>query len=75
MSNPIYDALVGAQADDPMDIIQQFQRFRQEMQGINPTEEINKLLHSGRINQQQLDHAQRMAGQMRHIFGAPFNLK
>ena len=34
----------------------------------NPTEEINKLLQSGAINQQQLNQAQQMAQQMQSIF-------
>lgn len=50
------------------DIIRQFQNFRQQMQGKNPTEEINKLLLSGQISQQQLDQAQQMAQQMQSIF-------
>lgn len=50
------------------DIIQQFQNFRQQMQGKNPTEEINKLLQSGSISQQQLNQAQQMAQQMQSIF-------
>lgn len=50
------------------DIIQQFQNFRQQMQGKNPTEEINKLLQSGSISQQQLNQAQQMAQQMQSLF-------
>lgn len=38
------------------------------MQGKNPQEEINQLLQSGKISQQQLNQAQQMAGQMRGLF-------
>ena len=50
------------------DIVQQFQNFRQQMQGKNPTEEINKLLQSGQISQQQLNQVQQMAQQMQSMF-------
>lgn len=50
------------------DMVQQFQNFRQQMQGKNPIEEINKLLQSGQISQQQLNHAQQMAQQMQSMF-------
>ena len=45
-----------------------FQRFMQQMQGKNPNEEINKLLQSGRISQQQLNQAQQMAQQFMGMF-------
>ena len=46
-----------------------FQRFMQQMQGRNPNEEIAKLLRSGRISQQQLNQAQKMAQQMQGMLG------
>lgn len=49
-------------------ILTQFQQFKQQMQGKNPYEEINKLLQSGAINQQQLNQAQQMAQQLKTIF-------
>jgi hypothetical protein len=49
-------------------MMEQFQRFRKEMEGKNPNEEINKLLQSGRISQQQLNQAQQMAQQMQGVF-------
>lgn len=51
----------------PMDIVQQFQQFRQQMQGKDPVSEINKLLQSGQISQQQLNQAQQMAQQMQNV--------
>lgn len=67
MPNPIFNAL-GGNMMPGNNIISQFQQFRQQMQGINPTEEINKLLQSGAVNQQQLNQAQQMAYQMQHLF-------
>lgn len=66
MSNPIFNALGGNVQGN--NILAQFQQFRQKMQGKNPQEEINKLLQSGAINQQQLNQAQQMAQQMQSIF-------
>lgn len=49
-------------------MLEQFQQFRKEMEGRNPNEEINRLLQSGKINQQQINQAQQMAQQMQGMF-------
>lgn len=67
MSNPIFNAL-GGNMSFGNNMLAQFQQFRQQMQGKNPHEEINKLLQSGTINQQQLNQAQQMAQQMQSLF-------
>ena len=67
MSNPIFNALGGGMMPQN-NMIAQFQQFRQQMQGRNPYEEINKLLQSGAINQQQLNQAQQMAQQLQSMF-------
>lgn len=69
MSNLLYN-MFGRNAmpgNVPMDIVQQFQQFRQQMQGKDPVSEINKLLQSGQISQQQLNQAQQMAQQMQNV--------
>ena len=68
MSSPIYNALGGPQMGGSGNILQEFQQFRQQMHGVNPQQEINKLLQSGRISQQQLNQAQQMAMQMQNLF-------
>lgn len=71
MSNPIYKAINSAFPNNgtPMfDLMTQFTQFRNQMQGKNPEEEIQKLLQSGKISQQQLNQAQQMAMQMRGMF-------
>ena len=60
MSNPLFKALGGNQPN----MMGDFQTFMQKMQGINPHQEINRLLQSGRITQQQLNEAQMKAQQM-----------
>lgn len=66
MSNPIFNALGGNMQEN--NIISQIKQFKEQMQGVNPQEEINKLLQSGKISQQQLNEAQQMAQQMQNLF-------
>lgn len=69
MNNPLFNALGGGmpQGNNPMNMMQQFQKFMIEMKGKNPQEEVNKLLQSGKISQEQLNQAQQMAHQFRHM--------
>lgn len=64
MSNPIFQAL-GGQGQNPM--LQNFQRFMQQMQGKDPNQIIQQMVSSGRISQAQLDQAQRQAQQMESL--------
>lgn len=66
MSNPIFDAMGGNMQNN--NIFSQFQQFRKQMQGKNPHDEINKLLQSGAISQQELNQAQQMAQQFQSMF-------
>ena len=66
MSNPLFQALGGRQQPNMME---DFQRFMQQMQGKDPNQEIAKLLQSGRISQQQLNQAQQMAQQFQSMMG------
>lgn len=65
MSNPIFDAIGGNMPNN--NFLAQFQQFIKQMQGKNPHEEINKLLQSGAISQQELNQAQQMAQQFQSI--------
>lgn len=65
MSNPLFQALGGSQPN----MMGDFQKFMQQMQGINPRQEINRMLQSGQISQQQLNQAQQMAQQMQGMMG------
>jgi hypothetical protein len=67
MSNPIFNAL-GGNMMPGNNMLAQFQQFRQQMQGKDPRQEINRLLKSGAVSQQQLDQAQQMAMQMQNLF-------
>lgn len=67
MNNPLFNALGGGMMPQN-NMLAQFQQFKQQMHGKNPHEEINKLLQSGAINQQQLNQAQQMAQQFASMF-------
>lgn len=67
MSNPIFDA-IGGNMMQGNNMLAQFQQFKKQMQGKNPHEEINRLLQSGAISQQELNQAQQMAQQFQAIF-------
>ena len=65
LSNPLFKAMGGNQPN----MMGDFQRFMQQMQGRDPNQEIANLLQSGRISQQQLNQAQKMAQQMQGMMG------
>ena len=68
MSNPLFNALGGGmpQGNGPMQIIQQFMQFKQNFKG-DPKAEVQKMLQSGKISQQQLNQVQQMAGQFQNL--------
>jgi len=54
--------------NNPMQMIQKFMEFKNNFKG-NPQEEVQKMLQSGQITQQQLDQAQQMAQQFQQMLG------
>ena len=66
MSNPLFQAL-GENGQPNM--MGEFQKFAQQMQGVNAQQMINRMLQSGQISQQQLNQAQQMAKQMQSMMG------
>lgn len=65
MANPLYN-LNGNQ--QPVNMLEAFPKFVQQMRGKNPTEMLNNLVSSGRISQQQLNAVQKQAQQMSGMF-------
>nr|DAT45853.1 MAG TPA: Protein of unknown function (DUF2680) [Caudoviricetes sp.] len=67
--NPLFNEL-GGQSAGPFGNFQQlmhrFQQFRQTFKG-DPKAEVEKMLQSGQITQQQLDQAQALAQQFRNL--------
>lgn len=66
--NPLFNALGGgmSQGNGLMQMVQQFMQFKQNFKG-DPKAEVEKMLQSGRISQQQLNQVQQMAGQFQHM--------
>lgn len=70
--NPLFNALGCGQMPGPMgqfqNIIQQFRQFQQSFKG-DPKAEVEKLVQSGKISQQQLNQLQQVAGQFQQLLG------
>lgn len=68
MSNPLFNALGGGvpRGNGPMQMVQQFMQFKQNFKG-DPKAEVQKMLQSGKISQQQLNQVQQMAGQFQNL--------
>lgn len=69
MANPLFQAL-GGQMPGLMGqfqrMMQQFQQFKAGFQG-DPQQEVQKLLQSGKMSQQQLNQLQEMAKQFQGL--------
>ena len=57
MSNPLFEALGGGVNPQFQQLVQRFQQFKSTFQG-DPQQEVQKMLQSGKITQQQLNQAQ-----------------
>ena len=70
--NPLFNALGGGQLPGPMgqfqNMIQRFRQFQNSFPG-DPKAEVEKLVRSGKISQQQLNQLQQMAAQFRQLIG------
>ena len=67
MPNQLYSKLNGNQQGNMM---QQFQRFMNQMQGKNPNEMIEQIVASGQLSQQQLNSIQQQAKNMEQQLSA-----
>ena len=66
MSNPLFGMM---QNMNPMGgIMQRFQQFRQMFSG-DPKQQIQQMLNSGRVTQQQYNQAVQMAQQLQRMMG------
>lgn len=63
--NPFFQAMGG---NEKPNMMQQFQKFMDQMRGKDPNTMIQELVSSGRVSQQQLDQAQKQAQQMQGMF-------
>jgi len=67
MPNPLFNQMGGNQMPGPMGQMQQmmnaFQQFKANFKG-DPQQEVQRLLNSGQMSQQQYNQLQQMANQM-----------
>lgn len=70
MSNPFYSVLGGQNAlpANMKAMIQQFNQFRQSFKG-DPRQQIQQMLNSGQITQEQYNRAAQMATQFQQMLG------
>lgn len=65
--NPLYEQMNNSQNGGNL-MIQRFQQFRQNFRG-NPQEQVQQLLNSGRVTQDQYNRAVQMAQQFQKMMG------
>lgn len=65
MSNPLFNLMGGNQMQNPM--LQQLMQFRNSFKG-DPRAQVQQLLNSGKVSQQQYDQAVQMANQIQKMF-------
>ena len=68
MSNPLFNLLGGGQNTMTNPLMQRFQQFRQMFRG-DPNQQIQQIMNSGRVNQNQYNQAVQMAQQFSKMFG------
>ena len=64
MSNPLYGMMNGQQNN----VIQRFQQFQRLFKG-DPKQQVQQLLNSGRVSQDQYNKAVQMANQLQRLIG------
>lgn len=69
MTNPILQAMgKSAMPNSPMNVVQQFMQFKQQMQGKDPQKIVEQMLADGRMSQQQFEQLKQQAEQFNGIF-------
>ncbi len=63
--NPLYNDMNQGNQNN---LVQRFQQFRQNFKG-DPQQQVQQLLNSGRVTQQQYNQAVQMAQQFQRMFG------
>lgn len=66
--NPLFEQMQNNQGGGTNGMLQRFQQFRQNFKG-DPQQQVQQLLNSGRVSQQQYNQAVQMAQQFQRLFG------
>ena len=64
--NNLFNALGNRPTNNIQNILQQFQQFKQTFTG-NPQQQVQQLLNSGKVSQQQYNQAVQMAQQLQQL--------
>ena len=64
--NPLFQAMTGNAPNNMMNLVQQFQQFRNTFRG-NPQAQVQQMLQSGRISQDDYNRAVQMAQQFQGL--------
>lgn len=67
MSNPLYDSMSQNQPT-ANNLIQRFNQFRQNFHG-DPRQQVQQLLNSGKVTQQQYNEAMQKARMLQNLLG------
>ena len=68
MSNPLYNNF-GNQSNPMADLIRQARDFKKQFTNINPRAEVERLLNSGEMSQQQFNEYLQIAQQVAQMMG------
>ena len=68
MSNPLFQAGYGMLQNNVVSMMQKLNQFRQSLQG-DPRQQVQQLLNSGRVTQQQYNQAVQTAQQIQRMMG------
>lgn len=71
MSNPLFSMFGGMNQmpnNSMMNLVQQFMQFKQNFNG-DPRQQVQQLLNSGKISQDQYNRAVQMANQLQRMMG------
>ena len=69
MSNPLFQQMGGGMPNNGMgNIMQRFQQFKQMFKG-DPRQQVQQLLNSGKVSQDDYNRAVQMANQLQRMMG------
>ena len=66
--NPLYQQMAPQAGPQMGNLLQRFQQFQQMFKG-DPRQQVQNLLNSGKVSQQQYNNAVQMAQQMQRMMG------
>ena len=68
MSNPLFSMLGGNQFGNMSGMVQQFQQFKKQFKG-DPRQQVQEMLNSGKVSQEQYNQAVQMANAFQKMIG------